>query len=257
MNNSDYEIGIVVPTLGTRTEFLGQCLNSIRRAGNAWVTVVCPIGTNLKTFQDEGLINEIIEDPNSGLVGAINAGINSMPSGISLVNWLGDDDLLTMDSLEISARMLRNNESVSLVFGGCNYIDVDGKVLWTNKSGSWARPLFRFGPQLIPQPGSLFKRADFNRISGLDPSYKWAFDLDLLMKLSQLGKFKYVPHVLANFRWHADSLSVGGRTGSVREASQIRKKNLPAALRAISELWEIPIRKAIYVAGQRMSKRLG
>jgi GT2 family glycosyltransferase len=113
----------------------------------------------------------------------------------------------------------------------------------------------RFGPQLIPQPGSLFRRDAYEKIGGLNSEFKWAFDLELLIRLSEVGRFKFLNHTLASFRWHEDSLSVGGRDGSVREASLIRKRFLPRLLKSVSELWELPMRSAIKYAGTKVSSR--
>jgi GT2 family glycosyltransferase len=174
---------------------------------------------------------------------------------VKYVNWLGDDDLLKPESLEMTSRELQQNKETVFVFGGCDYIDSSNQLIFTNKSGKYAVPLMRFGPQLIPQPGSLFRRDAYLKIGGLSTDFKWAFDLDLLIRLSQIGKFKFLNRTLASFRWHEDSLSVGGRDGSVREASRIRKRFLPAVLRPISELWEIPMRTAIMYAGTKVSRR--
>jgi hypothetical protein len=114
----------------------------------------------------------------------------------------------------------------------------------------------RFGPQLVPQPGSLFTLKAFNEVGGLNTNYRWAFDLDLLLKFSRIGRLRFIPETLSSFRWHDGSLSVGGRQGSVDEASQIRRASLPAALRWVSPLWEAPMRAAIMFAGSRMSRKL-
>jgi hypothetical protein len=111
------------------------------------------------------------------------------------------------------------------------------------------------GPQLIPQPGSLFRRDAYEQTGGLDFRYKWAFDLDLFIRLSRVGKFKNTPRVLAKFRWHDGSLSVGGREGSVNEASVIRIAALPGWIRPIAALWEAPIRRIILMAGKRLTIR--
>ena len=107
---------------------------------------------------------------------------------------------------------------------------------------------------MIPQPGSLIRRTAFNAVGGLDNQYKWAFDLDLFIRLEQLGSLRFVNQKLASFRWHEGSLSVGGRAGSVREASHIRKNSLPSILRVCSPIWEFPLRKIIMIAGFRMSR---
>lgn len=255
MNNSEQEIGIVVPTLGTRPEYLAQCLRSIRGAGSALIHIVLPVSASLPKEISCELYDQVIADPGTGLAGAIHAGLVSFPEPVRFINWLGDDDLLKPGSLDFALQALRNDHNAVLVFGGCDYINSENQVIFTNKSGKYAVPLMRVGPQLIPQPGSLFRRDAYEQIGGLNSEFKWAFDLDLLIRLSQVGSLKFLNHTLASFRWHDDSLSVGGRDGSVREASLIRKRFLPRWLKPISELWELPMRSAIKYAGAKVSRR--
>jgi glycosyltransferase involved in cell wall biosynthesis len=249
------EIGIVIPTLGTRLEYLDQCLHSIRNAGDSFIAVVAPHESCIAQLIDQSLFNLIVPDPNKGLAAAINSGINALPDSISFVNWLGDDDMLTEQSLNIASESLRANQDAVLVYGGCEYIDQAGNTLWKNRSGRFASSLIHFGPQLIPQPGALFRRKAFIEIGGLDESYKWAFDLDLLFKLKNLGRLHFVDQTLAKFRWHDGSLSVGSRKGSVNEASVIRRKSLPRPLQNLSPIWEVPIRFLILISGRYVSKK--
>ena len=142
-----------------------------------------------------------------------------------------------------------------MAFGACDYIDTEGHVVWINKSGQWAALLLRVGPDLIPQPGALFRRAAFEAVGGLQSNLGWAFDFDLFIRLSKVGKLKYIDKTLAQFRWHPESLSVEHRKKSVAEASQIRVSHLPPLLRPISFLWEYPVQQATLVAGNRLTKR--
>jgi hypothetical protein len=249
------KIGIVVPTLGRRPIYLNECLVSVRRAGDVHICIVAPEGLDLSNLLDVGLIDQVIEDPRLGLAAAIDAGLRGVPSDISYVNWIGDDDLLAENSLDLTSHFLDSHPDVDLVFGSCRYIDEFGRLIWTNRSGSWAKPLMRFGPCLVPQPGSLFRRSKYIEVGGLDPRYKWAFDFDLFIKISKTGKLAYLPKVLAAFRWHPGSLSVGGREGSVREASSIRRRHLPVWLRCVAPIWEIPVQIATQLAGKLISLR--
>jgi hypothetical protein len=250
------QIGIVVPTLGTRSDFLNQALSSIRAAGECHIVIVAPEPEKIRKHYSENLFDSVIEDPKGGLPQAINAGMRSMPTTIKYVNWLGDDDLLTPKCLTITSQILARSPEIVCVYGQCSYIGHDGRILWVNKSGEYAKWLMRFGPQLVPQPGSLFTLKAFNEVGGLNPNYRWAFDLDLLLKFSRIGRLRFIPETLSSFRWHDGSLSVGGRQGSVDEASQIRRASLPAALRWVSPLWEAPMRTTIMFAGSRMSRKL-
>lgn len=248
--------GIVVPTLGTRPEFLDQCLRSIRTAGECFVLVVVPKGTNLSRHISAGLIDKVVDDQGNGLAAAINHGIGELPKEIRYVNWLGDDDQLVENTIKNCESALEFESSATFTFGGCEYISDDGDILWVNKSGNWAPTLLRFGPDLIPQPGALIRREAFNSVGGLNPDYKFAFDLDLFIKLTKLGKAKFQRATLARFRWHQQSLSVAERRKAVVEASSIRVSYLPIWLRPFSIIWETGVRWLTYRAARIVERKL-
>ena len=247
------KVGIVVPTLGNRPDYLRQCLESIRLAGDAYVVLVAPSTFDVKLLKNAGLVDLFVEDPKTGLPEAINTGIQALPKQVEFVNWLGDDDFLAVGSLRLTSQVLESEPNTHFVFGACDYVDPDGNVIWTNKSGQWAVPLLRFGPDLIPQPGALFRRASFEAVGALDSKFGWAFDFDLLLKLSKLGPGRYLPDTLASFRWHPGSLSVEFRKKSVAEARAVRVSHLPKILRPISFVWELPVRQATLFAGGRVT----
>ena len=247
-------IGIVVPTLGSRPEYLLEALESIRNAGKCFIVIVAPIQANIDKVIDRSFFDELVEDPMQGLVEAINTGVRALPKQIEYFNWLGDDDTLTPNSLRMSSSPLKDDPEIVCVFGVCQYINQDGQPIYKNRSGRFAVPLLKFGPQLIPQPGALFRRTAFNKVGWLDPTYKCAFDLDLLLKLKGMGKLHYTPHQLSSFRWHSDSLSVRSRNVSVHEARKIRQKNLSRFFCLLSPSWELPLEKLIYIAGIVLTK---
>lgn len=254
MDQSDTrDTGVVVPTLGVRPDYLLECVASIRRGGAGHIAVVRPAGIDLGN-EIRSMIDTEVDDPGTGLAAAINTGIRSLPEGIRFATWLGDDDRLTAGSLELARAALTAPGAVAS-FGQCQYIDAGGRPIWLNRSGKWVVPLMKFGPQLLPQPGSLFDRAIFEQIGGLDESLKWAFDLDLFLRFRRRGRLEFVDAPLAEFRWHQGSLSVGSRSGSVNEASLVRRRHLPIALRRLSALWEPLLRTLILRAGARMTEK--
>jgi GT2 family glycosyltransferase len=252
----DKSIGVVIPTLGDRAEYLMESINSIRQAGPAYISVVRPLRSNALDGRIVELVDSIVDDPGQGLAHAINTGINGLPNTVKNATWLGDDDRLVQGSLQKISKYLETKSDAVFVFGQCQYIDANGQKLWLNKSGKWAELLMLCGPQLIPQPGSLFRRSSFEQVGGLDEGLKWAFDLDLFLKLRKVGKFVFLNEPLAEFRWHEGSLSVGSRQGSVDEASKVRRRYLPTGVRQLSVIWEPLLRRVILFAGQRMSKRI-
>ena len=242
--------------MGDRPEYLEESIASIRRGGDSYILIVRPIKAKSIDANLTDKVDSIIDDPGIGLARAINEGIRNFPAEIQSVSWLGDDDRLTTQSLSKASRTLEIESSAVFVFGQCQYIDGAGNPLWLNKSGKWTELLMLYGPQLIPQPGSLFRRSSFEQVGGLDESLKWAFDLDLFLNLRKVGKFGFLKEPLAEFRWHDGSLSVGSRQGSVDEASKVRRRHLPQGIKQASVIWEPMLRKIILLAGQRMSKRI-
>jgi len=250
------DCGIVVPTLGQRPEFIGQCLASIREAGECFVVVVRPATASSIDSALEAFVDLIVDDPQTGLARAINEVMSRMPPSVKFVNWIGDDDRLTPDSLSATRQALLGSPTASFVYGACRYIDSENQQVWMNHSGRFASPLMLCGPQLIPQPGALFRKSDFDLVGGLNTSLKWAFDLDLFLKLRKRGRPVFLRVVLSEFRWHEGSLSVGSRRGSVTEASLVRQSHLWTPVSRLSILWEPLLRQMIFFAGARVSRKI-
>jgi len=252
--STTHRTAVVVPTLGQRPEYLEQSLASIRSAGRSWVVIVAPASFDASDLVARGLADEKIDETGRSLPAAIEQGFAALPEGVEFMSWLGDDDLLRADALTITSDFLAAHPKSSAVYGRCEYIDENNRQVWINKSGPWAAPLLRVGPDLIPQPGSLFRRSSYLKTAGLRTDLGWAFDMDIFLQLASVGRLSYVRHTLAAFRWHTESLSVAQRGKSVAEASQVRRAHLPAWVRPLSVLWEGPVRWITFRAGDVVIK---
>ena len=250
------KIGVVVPTLFLRPDYLEQCLESIRAAGEAHVVLMGPdIENNAEPCKH--IVDQLIEEPKYGsLSSKLSFALNSFPRDIELITWIGDDDLLAPGSLTFLQREFETAQDLVLAYGSCDYIDSRGQKIGSNKSGPWALTLAKIGPFLAPQPGSLFSRNAFEAINGLDEDLKLAFDFDLFMSLSGQGRVEYLPKTLASFRWHEDSLSVGQRRLSVREASLVRSKHASKTSKPLILAMNPIVEAATYVAGSFVNWRL-
>ena len=246
------QIGVVLPTLGERPELILGCINSIRKSGAHYIAIVSPqeIPKDI-----ESLVDEVIRDPGLGLAAAINLGMEKLPECVEYSTWIGDDDLFEENGLSILAETMGRHPEASFVYGICTYVNGLGRVLGVNKAGNIAWRILQFGPDLIPQPSSLFKLRDFRHVGGLNTIYKNSFDVDLFLKLKMVGKAKYVPVKVSKFRWHEQSLSVDQRWRGVIEASSIRKSHLNRWIVPISFIWEYPVVLSTFLAGKILSLR--
>lgn len=246
---------IVVPTLGTRPKLLEQCLSSIASQNlPVDVRIVAPAGNAVAETLASKFGASFSPDPGS-LSGAINLGVAEARAHHEYVNWLGDDDLLEPGSLEATVGLLDRDPECVLAYGACRYIDEQGKELWISRAGKWAPRILKWGPDLIPQPGMLVRRSSWMQVSGLDESFKFAFDLDLLLKLQRLGTLQDVGTVVSSFRWHGDSLTVGDRSTSLKESETARRRALGPISRHLAWAWEGPVRGATRLAAWELHRR--
>ena len=246
-------MGVVVPTIGERPQYLESTLKSIREAGESYIVLVGRKGFEGSPFQKLGLVDLYVDEEDTSVPNKINQGFRALPENIEFITWIGDDDLLAPGALEVATKALEMPERPVLVFGHCQYIDSEGKNVLVKRSGSWAVALLRFGPQLIPQPSAFFRRDAFEKVGGLSDKFQFAFDFDLFLKLSQNGKSVFINEILSSHRWHRTSLTYSRRWESVREASKVRVANLSPLTRMVSFVWEVPIQLLTYSAGELLS----
>lgn len=255
------KVGILIPTIFSRPEYLPLAAASIKAAGDSFLLLSSPEPSAeqeriMSQLRSAKLIDaELIETSGLPLAEKINEALRALPKSCQYIGWLGDDDLLTEGSIEAAVNYLDQHPECVMVYGGVDYIDKDGKVLFTNPSSQFHEKLLLFGPQLIPQPGALWRREAFEAVGALSGEFNLAFDFDLFLKLSRLGKLAHLPKTLAQFRWHPDSLSVKRRWVSVSEASKVRRKHYRGAMRVFWPVWEPWVMLATYLAGKLVSLR--
>jgi hypothetical protein len=242
-------VGVVVPTIGQRPQYIESTLKSIREAGETFVVLVGRDDFDGKKFADSGLVDLYIDEDGPSLPNKINQGFRALPNEIDYITWVGDDDLLAPKALVRASEVLSGPQKPVMVFGHCQYIDSEGNNVLVKRTGSWAVPLLRFGPQLIPQPSATFRRDAFDAVGELSNKYKFAFDFDLFLKLSKYGGTVFIDEITSSHRWHETSLTYSRRWDSVKEASLVRLSYLPKALRLVAFLWEPLVLVTTYLAG--------
>jgi len=217
---------VVVPTLGQRPQYLAQTLKSLALQRDVLldIVVVAPPADTHARIQCEAQGITYLVQTGTGMSQAINQGWEARGRNSQLWAWLGDDDLLPPTSLARASAALAARPDASMVYGRCLYIDEEGRDLFEVRPGLAAARLLRWGPDLIPQPGSL-ARADCVRAVGLlDEALRFAMDVDLFLRLKDVGQIVYLPSRLGVFRWHDGSTTVSGAEASAAEARLVRRR---------------------------------
>lgn len=246
---------LVVPTLGTRLALLQQSLASITMQDcPVDIAVVSPTAASEVRSVAMRSGARVLDDPGS-LARAINLGVASADDRHEYVGWLADDDLLEPGSVRAAIDLLDRDSSAVVAFGSCRYVDEHGAELWVNRVGNWAPKVLSWGPDLIPQPGMLVRRSAWESVGGLDDTFSFAFDLDLLLKLKRVGRLRNTGVVMSSFRWHADSLTVSDRTMNLQESERAKRRYLSPRQLRWAWLWEGPVRMATRIAAREVSRR--
>jgi len=221
--NNRVTLGIVIPTLGDRIEYLHQLFMSLDEFKiSIEVVVVCPKSQilDIKSLYQGSANFKIVEDQGIGLANAINQGFREINS--KYWNWIGDDDKLLAVGIEKIIDKLESDSNLSFGWGSCAYIDESSNVLSINKTGKMASKIIFFGPNLIPQPSCVFRSELTKAVGVLDTRLKYAFDQDLIMRLLKIKNAIFLPVLSAEYRWHASSLTATNKRDSARESFNVR-----------------------------------
>jgi glycosyltransferase involved in cell wall biosynthesis len=253
----DAEVLVVLPTLGDRLETLRQTLESVneqRMDMSITLVLVAPHGATAARELGTSLGAVIVDDPKQGISAAINCGLAARTTE-TYYAWIGDDDLIRPHGLARLHALIDPRPDAVVAFGGCDYIDSQGRTIMVSNAGRLALILLPWGPDLLPNPATLVRLDALEAIDGFDEGLKYALDLDAFLKLRAHGKFLWTRESVSAFRWHPDSLTVANRLPSSVESEAVKRRHLPVALRPISPLWAYPIRWSSAFAASRVNAR--
>jgi glycosyltransferase involved in cell wall biosynthesis len=245
---------MVVPTLGERPQMLRRALESIASQGvEVDIVAVAPPGKGVEELVAE-FGGRFVPDPrHDGQSGAINAGIAAATERTEYFAWLCDDDLLTPGSLRATTGALAARPEATLAYGWCDYIDAEDRLVFRSRAGKVADWILRFGPNLVPQPGSLARFSHVRDLGGVDVVATQTMDLDLWLKLRKRGPFVALSQTLACFRWHADSLTVSDEKFSMNQSDETRMRHMtPFGARLYRTVFRWPGWWALWLAKRRV-----
>jgi GT2 family glycosyltransferase len=219
-------IGIVVPTLGQRADWLSQTLESIRSQSYLprKLAIVGPPTTRLEELAARHGA-QLLLDRGTGLSGALNIGWRHLKEAVDYWTWLGDDDLLAPGAFECIVSALEAKPSALYGYGRTRIIDADGRSLCLTIPTSWAPLYARFGQDYIPQPGSLIRVQPLRDEENLlDETLLNAMDLELFLRLSAPGRkaWVYVAREVSASRAHEGSITHNKRSMDESEAARSR-----------------------------------
>ena len=141
-----------------------------------------------------------VSEPDKGQTDAINKGFGRAKGEI--LAWLNSDDTYEVNAIAEAVAYLEEHLDVGMVYGDANFIDEDGHTIGRFPAAQTDHRRLRRGYVHIPQQAAFFRAELWRRVGPLDPSFYFAMDYDLWVRLSKIAPLHYYPRHWANFRIH-------------------------------------------------------
>ena len=164
--------------------------------------------TILREYEAKDGRLRVISRPNTGIVGALNDAM-AIARG-EFIARMDADDIAAPQRLQKQAAFLRENPDHVLVACQVMLIDPEGASLCTKRDTEftheridWALLNHRWP---MVHPAVMMRRDAINAVGGYRSKYQWLEDLDLFLRLAEVGKLASVPEVLLYYRLHPGSV---------------------------------------------------
>lgn len=145
-----------------------------------------------------------VSEQDKGQTDAINKGFNRAKGDI--LAWINSDDTYNPKAVGEAVLYLMENPDVAMVYADCDFIDEQGRVIGKFASRQTDYKKLRQGYVHIPQQTMFFRAKYWKEVGPLDPSFYFAMDYDLWVRIAARAPIKYLPgRTWANFRIHTSS----------------------------------------------------
>ena len=141
-----------------------------------------------------------VSEKDLGQTDAINKGF-ARANG-QVLAWLNSDDTYQPGAITEAVALLNEHPIWGMVYGDTRFINGKGKAIGKFPASQTDYEKLRQGYVHIPQQAAFFRSELWKKVGPLDPSFYFAMDYDLWVRLSQEAPLVYVRREWANFRLH-------------------------------------------------------
>lgn len=147
-----------------------------------------------------------VSEKDAGQTDAINKGFRRATGQV--LAWINSDDTYEPGAIRKAVELLDEFPDWGMVYGDTNFIDGHGKVLGKFPASQTDYPKLRQGYVHIPQQAAFFRADLWRQVGPLDPTFYFAMDYDLWVRLAKISRLVYVRQTWANFRLHEHAKTI-------------------------------------------------
>jgi len=160
----------------------------------------------LKKYSEKVIV---IHQDNQGQSKAINNGLEIANGEWTVI--VNSDDPLYPNAISTMFEYLLVNQSVIAGYPDWHMIDENGYIYETIRT-----PVYHYQDMLrlhycVPGPCSFIRTDIIKSLGGYNPDFPYMPDFEFWLKAGLKGEFMRIPEILATFRVHTSSISVGSR----------------------------------------------
>ncbi|RPJ22608.1 MAG: glycosyltransferase [Chloroflexi bacterium] len=203
-------ISIVTPSFN-QARYIEETIRSVLSQGIEHIEYLIVDGGStdgtinaIKKYEDK--LTWWVSETDRGQTDAINKGFARAKG--QFLAWINSDDTYEPGAVAAAVKYLQQHPQVGMVYGDCNYINESGTVIGKFHSAQTNYRLLRRGYTRIPQQTMFFRAELWAQLGPLDPSFYFAMDYDLWIRIAARTEIKYVPQTWANFRLQPSGKSI-------------------------------------------------
>lgn len=164
-----------------------------------------------------------VSEKDRGQTDAINKGFAR--AGGDILAWLNSDDTYEPGALAEAINYLDQHPDVGLVYGDAHFINSRGEIIGKFPAAQTDLARLRRGYVHIPQQASFFRASLWKEVGPLDPTFYFAMDYDLWVRLAAKAALVYRPGFWASFRMHGEGKSVAADDRCWPEMLKVHRRN--------------------------------
>jgi glycosyltransferase involved in cell wall biosynthesis len=202
----------IVTTSYNQGAFIGETIESVLAQGYPDIEHIIVDGMSTDNTPDvlskHGHLR-VVREPDKGAADAINKGFRIATGEIWC--FLHSDDTLLPGALHRVAREINPGAGRHVVMGRCRFVDEHGKYFGVEHPchyESFRRVLEVWKGHFMPQPSVFFTPEVWKNCGPLEVGLVH-FDYDLFCRFARRYRFYVIDQVLANYRLHPESHTVG------------------------------------------------